>query len=71
MITEQRRNSVRDPAFDHALSAWESVCMILNSGQFPQVMLLLQELAGHDDALDLVGALVDLGDTGATGSFRR
>src|SRR5690348_14192555 len=25
---------------------------------------LLEELAGHDDALDLVGALVDLGDFG-------
>ena len=25
---------------------------------------LLQELAGHDHALDLVGALVDLGDLG-------
>jgi hypothetical protein len=26
--------------------------------------LLFQQLAGHDDALDLVGALVDLGDPG-------
>ena len=31
----------------------------------------LQELAGHDHALDLVGALVDLGDRGPVGSFRR
>jgi transposase-like protein len=28
------------------------------------------ELAGHDHALDLVGALVDLGDSRAAGSFR-
>jgi hypothetical protein len=34
-------------------------------------VLLLQELAGHDEALDLVGALVDLGDRGPDGSFRR
>jgi len=26
---------------------------------------LLQQLAGHDHALDLVGALVDLGDLGS------
>jgi hypothetical protein len=39
--------------------------------QFPQVMELLEELAGHDDALDLVGALVDLGGRGPDGSFRR
>jgi hypothetical protein len=32
---------------------------------------LLQELAGDDHALDLVGALVDLGDRGPAGSFRR
>jgi hypothetical protein len=34
-------------------------------------MELLEELAGHDDALDLVGALVDLGGRGPDGSFRR
>src|SRR5512135_3702473 len=28
-------------------------------------MLLLQQMAGHHDALDLVGALVDLGDPGS------
>jgi hypothetical protein len=28
-----------------------------------------EKLAGHDDALDLVGALVDLGDRGPAGSF--
>ena len=32
---------------------------------------LLQQLAGHDHALDLVGALVDLGDRGPAGSSRR
>jgi hypothetical protein len=32
--------------------------------------MLLQKLAGHDHALDLVGALVDLGDGRAAGSFR-
>ena len=31
----------------------------------------LQELPGHDYALDLVGALVDLGDRGPARSFRR
>ncbi len=31
----------------------------------------LQELAGHHHALDLVGALVDLGDRGPAGSFGR
>jgi lactate dehydrogenase-like 2-hydroxyacid dehydrogenase len=31
---------------------------------------LLQQLASHDHALDLVGALVDLGDSRAAGSFR-
>jgi hypothetical protein len=33
--------------------------------------LLLEELPGHDDALDLVGALADLGDRGPGDSFRR
>jgi len=28
-------------------------------------------MAGHDHALDLVGVLVDLGDLGGGGSFRR
>jgi hypothetical protein len=32
---------------------------------------ILQELPGDDHALDLVGALVDLGDRGPPGSFRR
>ena len=32
---------------------------------------LFQQVAGHDHALDLVGALVDLGDRGPDGSFRR
>jgi hypothetical protein len=27
-------------------------------------MMLFEDLAGHHDALDLVGALVDLGDLG-------
>jgi hypothetical protein len=31
----------------------------------------LQQLAGHHYALDLVGALVDLGDLGLPGSWRR
>jgi 8-oxo-dGTP pyrophosphatase MutT (NUDIX family) len=31
----------------------------------------LEQFAGHDDALDLVGALVDLGDRRLPGSFRR
>jgi hypothetical protein len=31
----------------------------------------LEELAGHDDPLDLVGALVDLGDRESKGSLRR
>jgi hypothetical protein len=31
----------------------------------------LQELPGHDHALDLAGALVDLGDRGPADSFRR
>jgi hypothetical protein len=31
---------------------------------------LLEQLAGHDHALDLVGALVDLGDLGPARSFR-
>jgi len=35
------------------------------------IMPLLQQLAGHDHALDLVGALVDLGDLGMRASFRR
>ena len=30
-----------------------------------------EKLAGQDDALDLIGALVELGDRGSTGSFRR
>jgi hypothetical protein len=30
-----------------------------------------QEVPGDDDALDLVGALVNLGDRGPWGSFRR
>jgi NAD(P)-dependent dehydrogenase (short-subunit alcohol dehydrogenase family) len=30
----------------------------------------LQQLPGHDHALDLVGPLVDLGDRGSAGSFR-
>jgi hypothetical protein len=29
----------------------------------------VQQLAGHDDALDLVGALVDLGDRGPDGGL--
>jgi hypothetical protein len=29
------------------------------------------ELAGHDQALDLVGDLADLGDLGVRGSFHR
>jgi hypothetical protein len=33
-------------------------------------MHLLKQLAGDDHALDLVGALVDLGDLGGSGSFR-
>jgi hypothetical protein len=40
----------------------------------PQVsdrLSTLEQLAGHDHALDLVGALVDLGDSRAGGSFRR
>jgi hypothetical protein len=41
----------------------------LNRGT--QTRMLLQELPGHDHALDLVGALVDLGDSGPSGSFRR
>jgi len=58
-----------DPAFTQRRnSARESVSWPPGprSGQpqFPQVRLLLQELAGHDHALDLVGALVDLGDLG-------
>jgi len=32
---------------------------------------LLKQLPRHDHALDLVGALVDLGDRGPAGSFRR
>ncbi len=31
----------------------------------------LEELPRHDHALDLVGALVDLGDRGLAGSLRR
>jgi hypothetical protein len=31
-----------------------------SGGATAQVISLLQDLAGHDDALDLVGALVDL-----------
>jgi hypothetical protein len=40
----------------------------------PQVSGLysaLEQLPRHDHALDLVGALVDLGDRGPGGSFRR
>src|SRR5437867_66233 len=33
-------------------------------GAKTRIKMLLQELAGHDHALDLVGALVDLGDLG-------
>jgi hypothetical protein len=40
-------------------------------GKFARVRALLQELTGHDHALDLVGALVDLRDSGAAPSFRR
>jgi hypothetical protein len=39
--------------------------------QVSTVELFLQELPGHDHALDLVGALVDLGDRGPWDSFRR
>jgi hypothetical protein len=31
----------------------------------------VQQLAGHDDPVDLVGTPVDLGDRGPAGSFRR
>jgi hypothetical protein len=34
-------------------------------------MSALEELAGHDHALDLVGALVDLLDREPAGSFRK
>ncbi len=34
-------------------------------------MLSFQQLPGYHNALDLVGSLVDLSDTGAMGSFRR
>jgi hypothetical protein len=34
-------------------------------------VLLLEELSGHDDALDLVGALVDLGDPGSAHRYQR
>jgi hypothetical protein len=33
--------------------------------------MLFQELAGHDHALDLAGAFVDLGGRRAVSSFRR
>jgi hypothetical protein len=36
--------------------------------QTTYVQLLLQQLPGHHHALDLVGALVDLGDRGSSGS---
>jgi len=64
MITEQRRNSARESA------SWPPRPRS-GQAQFPQVRLLLQQLAGHDHALDLVGALVDLGDRRAAGSSRR
>jgi hypothetical protein len=39
--------------------------------QVSRAELPLQQLTGHHHALDLVGALVDLGDRGPGGSFRR
>ncbi len=39
--------------------------------QVSALLSALKELAGHDRALDLVGALVDLGDRGLADSFRR
>jgi hypothetical protein len=39
--------------------------------QFSGLILALEELAGHDHALDLAGALVDLGDRGPRSSFCR
>jgi len=44
---------------------------VLSKPQFNGLILPLQELPGHHHALDLVGALVDLGDRGRTGSFPR
>ena len=40
----------------------------LHPGKFPQVSASFQQLAGHDHALDLVGALVDLRVLGVAGS---
>jgi len=39
--------------------------------QVSALISALEELAGHDHALDLVGAFVDLGGRGPVGSFRR
>jgi hypothetical protein len=44
--------------------------MIMIRSQSPLVTRLFEDLPRHDDALDLVGALVDLGGRGPYGSFR-
>jgi len=43
---------------------------ILEKPQVSDPSPALEQLAGHDQALDLVGALVDLGDRRAAASFR-
>jgi hypothetical protein len=69
MITEQRRNRACDLVSDRGQSDLAPSRMISVPGQFSQFRMLFQELAGHDHALDLIGALVDLGVVGC--GYRR
>src|SRR6266536_3497596 len=52
MITEQPRNNIHHPGSHHELNAAALLRVILISRRFPQATGLLEDLAGHDDALD-------------------
>ena len=70
MITEQGRNSTQRFEFWAVSDRWIIPLRQRGYRLFPLVVGLPEQLAGHDDALDLVGALVDLGDRGQGCSFR-
>jgi hypothetical protein len=70
-VTEQRTTklSAATGSFvdDHVVRLW--LIEYCRSSEPP--LGLFQDLAGHHHALDLIGALVDLGGRGPGGSFRR
>jgi hypothetical protein len=54
-----------------SLSNVRSPCRKYKKPQVRDEESALKQLPSHDHALDLVGALIDLGDRGPGGSFRR